>query len=164
MMRLHIGRIVGAHGIQGELRVFPLVNEESFYQKIDSLNIEGYKDGVKIIAFKKNKGVYLLKIDEITTRTEAERLTGKTLTLDEADMPKLDEGHYIYELIGLRALDRVGREIGVLSDILLGAVNDVYVITTDKGEILVPNVPNFIRERNVEEGFIRVELIEGMEP
>ena len=163
-MRLHIGRIVGAHGIKGELRVYPLVNEESFYKKIDSLNIEGYKDGVKIIALKKNKGVYLLKIDEIATRTEAERLRGKTLTLDEADMPKLDEGYYIYELIGLRALDQEDREIGILSDVLLGAVNDVYVITTEKGEILVPNVPNFVRERNIEKGFIRVNLIEGMEP
>lgn len=163
-MRLHIGRIVGAHGIKGELRVYPLVNEESFYKKIDSLNIEGYKDGVKIIALKKNKGVYLLKIDEIGTRTEAERLRGKTLTLDEADMPKLDEGYYIYELIGLRALDQEDREIGILSDVLLGAVNDVYVITTEKGEILVPNVPNFVRERNIEKGFIRVNLIEGMEP
>lgn len=163
-MRLHIGRIVGAHGIKGELRVYPLVNEESFYKKIDSLNIEGYKDGVKIIALKKNKGVYLLKIDEIGTRTEAERLRGKTLTLDEADMPKLDEGHYIYELIGLRALDQEDREIGILSDVLLGAVNDVYVITTEKGEILVPNVPNFVYERNIEKGFIRVNLIEGMEP
>lgn len=163
-MRLHIGRIVGAHGIKGELRVYPLVNEESFYKKIDSLNIEGYKDGVKIIALKKNKGVYLLKIDEIGTRAEAERLRGKTLTLDEADMPKLDEGYYIYELIGLRALDQEDREIGILSDVLLGAVNDVYVITTEKGEILVPNVPNFVRERNIEKGFIRVNLIEGMEP
>lgn len=163
-MRLHIGRIVGAHGIKGELRVYPLVNEESFYKKIDSLNIEGYKDGVKIIALKKNKGVYLLKIDEIGTRTEAERLRGKTLTLDEADMPKLDEGYYIYELIGLRALDQEDREIGILSDVLLGAVNDVYVITTEKGEILIPNVPNFVRERNIEKGFIRVNLIEGMEP
>lgn len=163
-MRLHIGRIVGAHGIKGELRVYPLVNEESFYKKIDSLNIEGYKDGVKIIALKKNKGVYLLKIDEIATRTEAERLRGKTLTLDEADMPKLDEGYYIYELIGLRALDQEDREIGILSDVLLGAVNDVYVITTEKGEILVPNVPNFVGERNIEKGFIRVNLIEGMEP
>lgn len=163
-MRLHIGRIVGAHGIKGELRVYPLVNEDSFYKKIDSLNIEGYKDGVKIIALKKNKGVYLLKIDEIATRTEAERLRGKTLTLDEADMPKLDEGYYIYQLIGLRALDQEDREIGILSDVLLGAVNDVYVITTEKGEILVPNVPNFVRERNIEKGFIRVNLIEGMEP
>ena len=163
-MRLHIGRIVGAHGIKGELRVYPLVNEESFYKKIDSLNIEGYKDGVKIIALKKNKGVYLLKIDEIGTRTEAERLRGKTLTLDEADMPKLDEGYYIYELIGLRALDQEDREIGILSDVLLGAVNDVYVITTEKGEILVPNVLIFVRERNIEKGFIRVNLIEGMEP
>lgn len=163
-MRLHIGRIVGAHGIKGELRVYPLVNEESFYEKIDSLNIEGYKDAVKIITLKKNKGVYLLKIDGIGTRTEAERLRGMTLTLDEADMPKLDEGYYIYELIGLRALDQEDRKIGVLSDVLLGAVNDVYVITTEKGEILVPNVPTFVRERNIQEGFIRVELIEGMEP
>ena len=79
-------------------------------------------------------------------------------------MPKLDEGYYIYELIGLRALDQEDREIGILSDVLLGAVNDVYVITTEKGEILVPNVPNFVRERNIEKGFIRVNLIEGMEP
>ena len=163
-MRLHIGRIVGAHGIKGELRVYPLVNEESFYKKIDSLNIEGYKDDVRIIGLKKNKAVYLLKIDGVDTRTEAERLRGKTLTLDEADMPKLDEGYYIYELIGLRALDQEDREIGILSDVLLGAVNDVYVITTEKGEVLVPNVPNFVRERNIEKGFIRVNLIEGMEP
>lgn len=163
-MRLHIGRIVGAHGIKGELRVYPLVNEESFYKKINFLNIEGYKDNVKIIELKKNNGVYLLKIDEIATRTEAERLTGKTLTIDEADMPKLDEGYYIYELIGLRALDQEDRQIGVLSDVILGAVNDVYVITTEQGEILVPNVPYFVRERNIEKGFIRVQLIEGMEP
>lgn len=163
-MRLHIGRIVGAHGIKGELRVYPLVNEESFYKKINFLNIEGYKDDVKIIELKKNNGVYLLKIDEIATRTEAERLTGKTLTIDEADMPKLDEGYYIYELIGLRALDQEDRQIGVLSDVILGAVNDVYVITTEQGEILVPNVPYFVRERNIEKGFIRVQLIEGMEP
>lgn len=163
-MRLHIGRIVGAHGIKGELRIYPLVNQESFYEKIDSLNIEDYKDNVKIIGLKKNKGVYLLKIDGIETRTEAERLRGKTLTLDEADMPKLDEGYYIYELIGLRTLDQEDREIGVLSDVLLGAVNDVYVITTEKGEILVPNVPGFVRERNIGKGFIRVQLIEGMGP
>lgn len=162
MMRLHVGRIVGAHGIKGELRIFPLVNDDAFYRRITYVHIDGFKDHLDIESLKKHQGMYLLKISEICTRTEAERLRGMTVMLDEEDMPKLDEGYYIYELIGLRAVNSDGEEIGVLTDVLQGPVNDVYVIQTLNREIMIPNVPQFVIERNIDEGLIRVELIEGM--
>ena len=40
----------------------------------------------------------------------------------------------------------------------------MYVVTAadKKREYLIPAVPEFILERNVDEGYIRVRLIEGM--
>ena len=41
--------------------------------------------------------------------------------------------------------------------------NDVYVVKGEDGqEHLIPAVPEFVLERNVDEGYIRVRLIEGM--
>ena len=54
-----------------------------------------------------------------------------------------------------------GEEIGKVSDILSMPGNDVYVVTGSR-EYLIPAVPEFILERNLDEGFVRVKLIEGM--
>ena len=54
-----------------------------------------------------------------------------------------------------------GREIGTLEDILERPAGNIYVIRGQR-EILVPAVPEFIRETDVENGLIRVRLIEGM--
>ena len=41
--------------------------------------------------------------------------------------------------------------------------NDVYVVKSEDGqEHLIPSVPDFVLERNLDEGYIRVRLIEGM--
>ena len=57
-----------------------------------------------------------------------------------------------------------GETVGTLTDILCRPGNDVYVVTAadKKREYLIPAVPEFILERNVDEGYIRVRLIEGM--
>ena len=40
--------------------------------------------------------------------------------------------------------------------------NDVYVVEGER-EYMIPAVPEFILERNPDEGFIRVRLLEGMQ-
>ena len=54
-----------------------------------------------------------------------------------------------------------GETIGKVTEILQRPGNDVYVV---KGahEYLIPAVPEFILERDPDEGYIRVRLIEGM--
>ena len=54
-----------------------------------------------------------------------------------------------------------GVKLGVLDDILSPSLQDVYVVKGER-EIMIPVVPEFILETNVEEGYIKVHLIEGM--
>ena len=66
------------------------------------------------------------------------------------------------DLIGLEVLDdETGARLGILEDVLTPSIQKVYVVRGER-EILIPAVDEFIREINVEGGYIRVRLIEGM--
>ena len=98
------------------------------------------------------------------TNDAAAALRGQVLSIRRADA-KLPEGSvFIADLIGLPVLAD-GETVGTLTDILCRPGNDVYVVTAadKKREYLIPAVPEFILERNVDEGYIRVRLIEGMQ-
>ena len=62
------------------------------------------------------------------------------------------------DLIGCRALDRKGaNELGVVRDILPPGGNDVYVIKTPKGEMLLPALRFVTPQVHPEEGYILVD-------
>ena len=56
-----------------------------------------------------------------------------------------------------------GTLLGTLAEVMPTPANDVYVVKSEDGqEHLIPSVPDFVLERNLDEGYIRVRLIEGM--
>ena len=61
----------------------------------------------------------------------------------------------------LRLTDADGQEIGVLKDVYTGPANDVYIVKGEK-EYMIPAVSEFLEDVNVDEGYVRVRLIEGM--
>ena len=58
-------------------------------------------------------------------------------------------------------VDEQGTKLGVLKDILSPSRQQVYVVEGER-QILIPAVPEFILETNVDGGYIKVRLIEGM--
>ena len=68
----------------------------------------------------------------------------------------------IPRLLHLPVLDESGAELGKLQEVISTGANDVFYV---KGahEYMIPAVPEFVLERNIDEGFIRVRLIEGMQ-
>lgn len=88
-------------------------------------------------------------------------LRGKRVCIDR-DEAKLPEGSvFIADLIGCRALDEDGAELGRIEDVLTMPSSDVYVIAGEK-RYMVPAVREFVREIRVDEGYVRLHLIEGM--
>jgi 16S rRNA processing protein RimM len=49
-----------------------------------------------------------------------------------------------------------------VKEILKTGANDVYVVQGSKGEILLPAIPQVIREVRLEEGRMVVRLMEGL--
>ena len=52
--------------------------------------------------------------------------------------------------------------LGKVDDILTPPANNVYVVRGGKREIMIPAVDQFVKEINVDEGYMKVALIEGM--
>ena len=88
-------------------------------------------------------------------------LKGRVVQLRRADA-KLPEGSFfIADIIGLPVIDEEGHELGVLKEVLSPSVQQVYVVEGER-EIMIPAVPSFILETNIQGGYIKVRLIEGM--
>ena len=140
---LEAGQIVNTHGIRGEVRVIPWADSAEFLRKFKTLYVDG----------KPFAGV-----DDINA---AMPLKGKTVCIDRADA-KLPKGRFfIQDILGARVCTEEGEEIGTLTDVLDLPGGQVYEV---KGETehLIPAVPEFVKNVDVDGGVITVHLIEGM--
>ena len=70
---------------------------------------------------------------------------------------------FLADIMGLEARDaQTGAVLGKIADIMDLPAGNVYVIRGGEREIMVPAVPQFIAETNVEGGYIRVNMMEGL--
>jgi 16S rRNA processing protein RimM len=157
---LEAGKIVNTHGIHGEIKIQPWADSPDFIAGFERLYIDG--EPVKVLAAKVHKGCVIASLAGVSDSDGAIRLKNKTVFIDRRDT-RLEEGRYfVADLKGLRALDvDTGEELGIVDDVLSLPANDVYVIKGSR-EILVPAVPDFIKEICIESGYIKLRMIEGL--
>lgn len=157
---LQTGKIVSTHGVRGELKLLPWADGPEFLLQFHTLYLDGQPYTVE--QSRVQKTCVLVKLAGVDTVEQAQTLRDKVVSIDRADA-KLPAGAvFIADLLGLPVYD--GEQlIGKLAEVYPTPANDVYVVKGEDGaEHLIPSVPDFILERNVDEGFIRVKLIEGM--
>ena len=92
---------------------------------------------------------------------KADALRGTVLYARRDNLGIPDGTMLIAEIIGLPVTHaETGERLGVVSDIIHPAANDIYVIRTPKGEAMVPAVSAFVKE--VSENGVLLTPIEGM--
>ena len=101
---LEAGKIVGTHGIRGELRVEPWCDSADFLTGFKTLYWNGGETPVKVLGARVHKSLVLMKLEGVESATQGDLLRGKVLYLARKDA-KLPEGRYfIQDLIGHGAL------------------------------------------------------------
>lgn len=157
---LEAGEIVSTHGIQGEVKILPWADSPEFLLKFKTLYLN--EKPYEVVSSRVHKTCVLAKLKGIDTPEAATLLRGQRVCIDRSNV-KLPKGTvFIADLLGCRVLDEDGKEIGIIKDVLTMPSSDVYVIKGEKN-YMIPSVKEFVKEINVEEGFVRVHLIEGME-
>ena len=66
------------------------------------------------------------------------------------------------DLIGATVITDNGEPVGELVDMMSLPANDVYVISRDKKEILIPVVPEIIREVDFGMGIVTITPMDGL--
>ena len=157
---LEAGQIVNTHGIQGEVKIVPWCDTPDFLCQFPTLYIDGKP--VKVRASRVHKGNVLATLEGVDSVNAAMALKGKTVWIDRTGVQLPEGRHFIADLMGLEVIDAAsGETLGVVADVLTPPAHEVYVV---KGahEYMIPAVDEFLVETNVEGGYIKVRLIEGM--
>ena len=155
---LEAGQIVSTHGIAGEVKILPWCDGPEFLKEFDTFYIDGTAYPVEQARIHKN--MLLCKLSGVDDMNAAQVMKNKVVCIDRSDA-RIPEGRvFISDLIGLPVYAD-GQEIGVLKDVYTGPANDVYIVKGEK-EYMIPAVSEFLEDVNVDEGYVRVRLIEGM--
>lgn len=161
---LECGRIVNTHGVRGAIKLESWCNTPEDLASIGRLYLceGGEHRELKVRRAKVHGGFVLAEIHGIDSIEQAQVLKGSVVYANREDI-ELSEGEtFIADLIGLPVIDLAsGETLGVVTDVLNLGASDLYELDTRAGKRLIPAVPEFIKEIDLERG-IYVSLIEGM--
>jgi len=163
-----VGKVVGIHGLKGDLKVRPHSGDPELLLSAESLCLrlpKGEMLAVSPCRQKLHKGQVLLRLQGYESINLVEELVGSTVLLPEDQFPELDENEYYWhQLEGLQVIDRRAGPIGCLQSMFSTAAHDTYVVDGEYGEVLIPAVGRFILEINLETRVMKVDLPEGLVP
>jgi 16S rRNA processing protein RimM len=160
---LLIGKVVGAHGVNGYLKIkFWGEEEQKNWEKVHIPHGEGCKT-FEIEDFKFHKGFVLLKIKNISTRDQALQLKGSEVFIDKKELSGLsDEEYYWFELEGLDVYTQQGDFIGTIQEILPTGSNDVYIVRDGEKEHLIPGIKDVVISVDKKKKRMVINPVEGL--
>lgn len=161
-----VGQIVNTFGIKGFIKVKPFTDDVERFEELKTVYIckKDKLEEVKIEEVKYHKDMVLLKVKGIDDLNQAEKLKGFYLKIDRKHAKKLPKDTYfIADLLGLEVYSDENEYLGKLEDIFKTGANDVYVIKNELGkQLLLPSIPEVIKEIDLEKEKIIVHLLKGL--
>lgn len=163
---LQVGAVTSTHGIAGEVKVFPTTDDPKRFKKLKSVLINTGREmqELEITQVKFFKNMVILKFKGFDKIEDVMAFKGKELYVTRENAVKLKKNEYfIADLIGMKVYEEDDNCLGTLTDVLQTGANDVYVVLMENGkEVLIPAIRQCIREVDVEQGRMKVHLLEGL--
>ena len=160
---LEVGKITNVHGVMGEVRVQPWADSPDFLCRFKTLYVDKTHWPIQVERARVHKNMVIIKFQGVTDVPSALAMRNAILYIDRRDVQLPEGAFFLADLYGLEVRDaRDGRVLGKVADILTLPANNVYVVRGGERELMIPAVPQFVAETNPEEGYLRVNLIEGM--
>lgn len=160
-----VGEIVGAFGLHGEVKVWPLTDFPERFAKTPSIYLGDAHTPYTVRGARQHQRITLLKLEGIEDVASAERLRGATLWIPETErMPLAEDQFYLSDVVGLRVVHVNGQPLGQVVDVITGSGNDLFVVRAIPSgrEVMLPAVRAFIRELDIPAGVLTVDPIPGL--
>jgi len=155
-----VGRVLGAHGVRGELVIEALAPLEWLSQG-RRVTVRSREHEITLV--RSDRHVVRLKLAGVDTREQAQGLGSAYLQVPETDLVDLPEGQYYrFQLLGLAVRSVDGRELGRVTDVLSAPENDIYVISGPSGDVLIPAVDDVVQDIDLSAGRIMIQIIPGL--
>ena len=163
-IEVQVGVVVGTHANDGTLRIQPETDNPERFRKGATLRIATADYIVERAATGKDR-ILLVKLVGLDAPEEAVELLHQAVVVPVSAVPTLPEDtYYHYQLLDMTVVDSSGASIGTITEVLSTGANDVYVVTGEETELMVPALADVVLAVDVERGRMTVEVPEGIEP
>ena len=171
-----VGKVIKAHGIKGEVKVFPYsgrpedfaLYKEVVLRPASSAGYGGQEEEAsgKVYAVDRGRSqekVVILQLGGVTNRSDAEALRDMEVLIRKDMLPPLDPDHYYWhDLKGLTVKTDDGRELGHLTALLNTAAHDILVVTDRGREYLIPAKKEFVGSVDQDAGVMSITPPPGL--
>ena len=159
-----VGVVLGPHGNDGRVRAQPETDNPQRFRRGGRVIARGQSLVVERTQRAPN-GALLVKFEGVSDRDAADALRGAEISVPAEETPPAPPGaYYHYQLIGLSVRSAAdGEPMGTLTEIVSTGANDVYVVTREDAELLLPALADVVTEVNVEAGRMTAAVPEGLE-
>ncbi|PSR34619.1 MAG: 16S rRNA processing protein RimM [Sulfobacillus benefaciens] len=162
-----VGEIVGVHGIDGTMKVYPTTDFVDRLVHRKSVWVSSDTQPVAVVEAKTHNNVVLMRLASVRTREQGLLMRGKTLWVPVEELPPLPEGEYYWhQLLGMQVEEcDTGRVLGTLQHVIRsGQHHDLFEVDRPSAKpLLIPALRAVVRDVDVEAKVMRVVLPEGLE-
>jgi 16S rRNA processing protein RimM len=154
-----MGRITGAFGIRGWIKIQPFTGEPGnllAYPRWWVGNAVGWQEHCIELA-KEQSGSVVAKLAGCEERDAAALFRGREVAVPREALPAPAENEFYWaDLIGLNVVNMDGEDLGVVSQVVETGANDVLVVERDR-ERLIPFTEQVVKRVDVAGRVIRVD-------
>lgn len=162
-----VGKVTKTHGLKGELKFYPSM-EEDWFAGLQQVRLGKEGDAkdfseYNIQSFRGKDTPLIVKFKEVDGIDAAAELAGMTVYASREEFPDLPEDEYYwFQIIGLEVYDEDGRYYGRIEEIIRTGSNDVYVVRDGKKELLLPMIDTVVKTVDLEAGKLIFHPVEGL--
>lgn len=165
-----VGRIVQSRGLRGEVVVFPLSDDPARFRSFDhvlAVDKTGATSELKIesvdIRSRHGRAEVVLTLEGVDSREASDLLKGATLLVDREQLPLDEDEYFLFDMVGISVQTEDGQPIGSVTEVRRMPAQDIFVVAKESdGEVLIPDVPEFVDKSHLDEGKLVVRPIEGL--
>jgi 16S rRNA processing protein RimM len=159
--RIEIGGIARAHGIKGEVVVITHDPDSETLGKVASIWIEGTE--YRITGARDTQRGWLVMLEGIATRNDAERLQGKQIEVERSALELNEEDVLLDDLIGCECQLDDGTPWGTIVAVdVSNPHQDLLVIHHDDVERMLPLIDEFVTEIDLDKAIVIVDPPQGL--
>lgn len=155
---IEIGRVAGAFGVRGEVRVTAYSDDPLALKTYGPLLKKDGAVGLTLTSARLHKGGLVVRAKEVETKEQADAMRGLTLWVAREALPApAEDEFYLADLIGLEARDGAGVVLGTVKAVQDFGAGDILEIQPGAGASwFLPFTREAVPEVRLADGWLKV--------
>jgi 16S rRNA processing protein RimM len=164
---LAVGKVLRPHGVRGELLLETLTEFPGHLAEVETVYLgpegEASPTPHPLRRARVQRDELILQLADCLDRDAADAYRGQLAFIRTEQAAPLPPGRYYHhQIISLTVITDDGEPLGPLTEILETGANDVYIVQTPTGELLLPALQSVIQAIDLEKKVMVVHLLEGL--